>query len=567
MIFQHYIELIHSQRWQIGLIILLTTSVMAVTSFVQLKQSPEYTAAASVMMLPSEAELQFSRSGTTRATADRSLTETYIEYVKSRPVVETAIERVKAAAEELEVEEPLAPATDGLAGLIAKAKGVAGSVKRFIVEIDRGAYVPIPEHEKEISEIQDAITVSNIVDSQILRIQVTLPSPDAAALMANTLAEAYVERISDQINADANELEKYLQDEVSKKESQIQKLRDQQARIIERFGAVDQGRGSLVADQMRVIETQLAELHSRLLTINLSRASATTQVRLIEPALSPAYPSSPRVVRTTAIGLFIGIMLSIGTVVIRDSLSEKIKTTTDLRRVVGIQGIGLLQRKWVRRRSMRALGRLGVEFQRHLAAVGFHAGKTTRKRPRELLQLVGPTREADYLIEDESVAAEGAAAASSGHAVLAAIGKLKKESQVISDRFPVRRIVQVTGFMPMDKLCWATVGISASFASMGNKVYCKIPDGHIKRLPRMRFKGSGELVYDDPDTTQDDHDYVTIQCIGPMNVDRDLGGKDRVHPIICVLPRNEISEQVVDTMAKRLTAKKVKDVYFILMAG
>lgn len=584
MIFQHYYELLRIYRAQIAGLVLFTTAIFGAVSYMQLRTSPQYSAAASVIMMPSEAELAFAQNQTTAGRAARTLTETYIEYVKSRPVVEAAIDRVAQlraeqvaeAGAEPEAEAAILPEpVDGLEALVERSKTQLRDLRRRLVEFDRGAYVTLPEREREIARIQGAISVSNIVNTHILRIEVTLSDPDEAALMANTLAEAYVERVSEQIDVDANRLEGYLQGEIAKKESQLERLRAEQTTLIERFGPV-QGTAGGIVDQMRVAEAQLAELNSRLLTVNLSRASSETQVRMIEPAMAPVYPASPRVLRTTLIGFWVGLVLAIGSTVIRDSLSEKIKTTTDLRRIVGIQGLGLLRRKWVSRKRKRPLKRLGREFGRHFAASGLHEHKQLPK-PKPLPELPRPSTDTAEGVDTHEVEADIGAIAgiSRSETVMEAVRQLKRARDASQGHeskegasAPPKFVVQVTGFVPMETLCWATIGISAAIASGGDKVYCKLPEGQPKRRPQMRFRNTGELAYELDGTDASMNAYLTIECVGPMNVERDVVVQDQTGPVICVLPQDEISEQVIESMQKRLKGHGALDhVYFVLMAN
>lgn len=560
MVFQHYFELLRSQRWQILFMIGVTTVAFALSSYHRMRTSPEYSAAANVVMMPTEAELTFSQDTAGGTVARAMLTETYIEYVKSRPVVESALGRVKevALASGTPVEEPIViPSTNPL---IEMLKSFADRVDRFLKEIDTGAYVEVPETEREIAAMQKAIDVSNVTNTHILRIAVTLPDPQAAALMANTLAESYVERISEQLNSDANELESYLQTEIARKEAELAALRAEQTRLTERFGLLQDTTGNGILDQMRVVETQLAELHSRLLSVNLSRASTSTQVRMIEPAIVPVVPSTPGVIRMTTLGLFVGVLLAFATVIIRDTLSDTIRTTADLRRVVGVRSIGQLQRGWVTRRKMRHLRQLGLQFERHFTALGSEMRKALPKRLRTAI--------APPAMEGEIVAQEEVLAANSDHAVVTAISKLKKEERTSIEPPPSAQDVLVTGFLSMDRLCWATIGISAAFATMGKQVYCKLPEGKIKKAPKMKFKSGGKLVYDDPVRTDELDDYITVQCVEPMDSDSAFRGRNNTKsPIICVVPRDEIEEEVIETMKNRFATDDSRDLSFILMSA
>ena len=197
MIVQHVVQLLRYYRRLALAIVVSGTLIAAAASVTRLMVSPLYTAAAKVAVLPTEAEYTFGRETGRgpRATA-RGLTSTYMEYLKSRPVVEAALDNVAqetGAADEPEVESALA----------RRIKGLAGFARRVYRTLDSGKYVQSTARDREVSELMGAIELHKVVDSYILRIQVSLENPEAAAAAANALAEAYVERVSEQLATSA----------------------------------------------------------------------------------------------------------------------------------------------------------------------------------------------------------------------------------------------------------------------------------------------------------------------------------------------------------------------------
>ena len=87
---------------------------------------------------------------------------------------------------------------------------------------------------------------------------------------------------------------------------------------------------------------EIANLNNRLSTLELSGISAMSQIRIIDPAVAPIYPSFPKVLINTAIGLTSGIFISLFLLVGIDTTSNTVKTSVDLNRVVGERSYGLL---------------------------------------------------------------------------------------------------------------------------------------------------------------------------------------------------------------------------------
>ena len=97
MIVQHYLQLLRQYRGWIATFVVVAAALTALFSVVLLHLAPTYAAAASVVVIPTEAEFTFGRESAAtgpRSTA-RGLTSTYIEYIHSRPVVEAALERIE----------------------------------------------------------------------------------------------------------------------------------------------------------------------------------------------------------------------------------------------------------------------------------------------------------------------------------------------------------------------------------------------------------------------------------------------------------------------------------------
>ena len=454
MLVQHYAQLLAHHRRAIVAVVLGTTALAAALSAVRLFVSPRYTAAASVVVLPTEAEYSFGRDSATgpRGTA-RSLVATYIEYLRSRPVVEAALDKIGAGRL---ASAGTSSAPPGALGRLARQ--VRGAARRIYHTLDSGRYVPIEPREAALRTLMDAIRLETVADSYILRVEVTLEDPATAAAAANALAEAYVERVSAQLATSVGQIGGFLQEQIGLRETEMQALRNREdslkagvggasieaerdslmrARETERQKLLDaqteqqaaaaeldmlmnqdtavSGRSltdlaearsaaaarrdaaqqnvelrtrtlrdlnatlealrskeePLLSVQRRLetVKTELDELNARMLSTNLTRSSALTQVRVVDPAVVPAYPSAPRVVRNTAVGSIAGAIASLMLVMLVDMVSSALKTTVDLERVVGPRAVGRIPRR-LGRDADRAPGRKSEARRRSLAALG-----------------------------------------------------------------------------------------------------------------------------------------------------------------------------------------------------
>jgi len=563
MLLKHYLELLQSGRWHVGLILLVSTFAFGLTGYYQVKSDPQYTAAAHVLLIPSQAELEFSLGGRNTPTNRQNLSETYMEYVTSRPVVEMALAKVEQAMRHEPELEPVASSSLALA-----AKQLLATLRRDLTIFNLGTYVELPKDELRLREIQQAISVSNVASTQMMRIEVTLDDPEYAALVANTLAEAYVEQVTAESNKDAGELESYLQSEISRKDSELAALRAKQTQLDERYG-LNNEYAAEIDSQLRVEEAKLVELHSRLLTVNLSRASATAaRARLVEPAIAPSYPSSPGVLSMSIIGLMIGLILAAGSVIARDLLSDTIKTSIDLHRIVGARAIGLLSRSGFRLIPRRAYREFGLLVQQHFALARLSRVGRSSSMNRSQLTLPSP-EQARYTLEGE--AAELAEGSDAGDLPNVTKAKLGKPDEPETQPANTYTFAQVTGLASADTLCRTTIHMAAGLASIGNNVYCRLPPGVIKKPPQLKFPKMGEVFYTPPPVENGEQpNYITVECLGPMDARFGIDDPTQLDidsPLICVLPRNRIPERVVEAIREKIDSEASRDWHFLLTSS
>lgn len=561
MILNHYLELLQGYRWHVLFIIVFSTLAFGGAGYYQVKASPQYRAAATVLLIPSQAELEFSLGGRNTPTNRQNLTETYMEYVTSRPVIETALAKVDQAMQPKGEEDATSPS------LAETVQALVSTLRRDLTIFNKGTYVELPEQEKRLREIQEAISVANVASTQMMRIEVTLDDPDYAALVANTLAEAYVERVAAESNSDAGELEAYLQSQIATKETELTGLRAKQAQLIERYGLNNEFAADLDS-QLRVEEAKLVELHSRLLTVNLSRASVTaTRARLVEPAIAPSYALSPGVLSMSLIGLLVGLVLAAGSVIVRDLLTDTIKTSVDLHRLVGSRAIGLLPRSRLRLVSKRSFREFGLLVQQHFALARLSRLGQAGAHNRPRLPPPPPEQHSRYTFDGDASEVNGDSGAEP-HVANAKPAPSDAPSAHASANYC---FAQITGLASMETLCRTTIHMAAGLASIGNNVYCRLPDGVIKRPPRLKFSNKGEVFYRLPNAESGKPvSYVTVECLGPMNARFGIdepGQLDIDSPLICVLPRTQIPERVVEAIREKIDREALRDWHFLLTSS
>ncbi|MBF0334360.1 MAG: hypothetical protein HQL40_12050, partial [Alphaproteobacteria bacterium] len=305
---RHYLELLAQYRRLVIAVTLGVGLVSAAFSLLLLLIGPQYRATAGVTVLPTHAELSFSERFQQGGSNPAGLMmQTHIEYLISRPVAELTLDKLVERGNAQNEGEAAAPAEPGWI-----ARMVGGAMHQLRVAyhlINYGEHVDPSPYDEAVTDIQRSVAVRLVEGSFILQITASADNPEAAALIANTLAEAYVARIHQTVDEAAGKLTEHLKREIGRRQSQI----DPQ---------------------------EVAALRNRLLDVELSRAAAIGQVRVIDPAQAPLYPAFPKLLPNTAAGLVAGAMVAVMVVIVLDTFGGTARTTADMRRLVGEQFLG-----------------------------------------------------------------------------------------------------------------------------------------------------------------------------------------------------------------------------------
>ncbi len=306
----HYLELLRQHRRLVAMMTLGTGAGAAVIALLLLLLMPVYTATASVTILPTEAELSYSRrfvsEGNVGVDPSAVMMQTHIEYLLSSPVAELTLQRLQEEAEKqgAGAAEPTQPSL--LARLVSA--GLDGLRSLYYLVNSGTAALPSP-HDEAVAAIQNSLSIELVEGSYIMRIAASAGTPEAASQIANTVAQAYIERSLEVAAAAAESVTSYLKDELAKRQTQL----DPQA---------------------------ISDLRSRLLEAELSRGAGMAQVRIIDNAETPLRPAFPKVVPMSVGGLVVGGLSAVLLIIIMDTFGRTASTSLDMTRIVGRRFLG-----------------------------------------------------------------------------------------------------------------------------------------------------------------------------------------------------------------------------------
>jgi uncharacterized protein involved in exopolysaccharide biosynthesis len=589
MMIKHYYELVCHYRKFLIIIVATTTIVAAAFSLLLLHTSPVYTATASVVMLPTEAELTFTRGwlGYSQYNPANVLSQTQIEYLLSRPVAEKTfgkiVTQIATGSDSTGGRSPVSSATGGLRGLIWKV----------YLTLNSGKFVPLEPYEQALQTLRKGIKIDMIEGSYVLQIKVTLPHAAAAAAAANALAEAYDEMMAEQSLEASSKLESFFGGEIASREAEIdsltrmefelrqeldvhslegqkqylltalegerQALTEAQVRLAEldaRMAALRDDQGDVQQRRIRArldeemsmegltrtelqeritirqnnietlraeqedlaqkeeplinvttrkesLERDLENLRDRRLNVGMATSSQLAQVRMINPATVPLYPSFPKVVYNTVVGFVAGVLLGFFLLIFIDTTSGTVKTFADLRRLVGA----------------RALARLGAR------AVTQAGGRVPGAKKGSLTDL---------------------ARSLTGHLAVGGGGRPAK--------------IEVTGFEDADAVSGA-VAVSAALAERGERVVCRLPKS--ADLPASAAEG---LLFTNRTDAVDMAGATLVECLSGVSPWRRIASTEGSEALVCVIAAGTLAEEDLEALDKSAAASGGQAPYYLLIS-
>lgn len=189
---------------------------------------------------------------------------------------------------------------------------------------------PVRDRVKTSLELEDIdpdrVSTSILRDSLLIEITVTDESPEQAAIMADAFVLQFQGYISDQN-------ESRISQSRSAVDEQIDFLNTQIAEIDGQISAAGDGDVSALLEQRQALVGMISQLESDAARSQMQAASSSAFIEMVDPAPIPESPSSPQIVRNTALGAIVGIMLAVGVIALLEYLDNTVKEHTNIQEV------------------------------------------------------------------------------------------------------------------------------------------------------------------------------------------------------------------------------------------
>jgi non-specific protein-tyrosine kinase len=176
--------------------------------------------------------------------------------------------------------------------------------------------------QQAVADLGKRLTVSTEEnrESSLIHLSIRDTSPGAAAREANAVAKALKDWDVKRATTNLDTIISALTSQIAALESQLTQLGDAPPDQAQRNGIT-----SLIGDK----ENQLSSAKAL-------KNSAVGQLQTLEPALPPLNPSSPRPLRNAVLAFILGVVLSYGLQLLRDSLDTSLRDVDDIAATSGL---------------------------------------------------------------------------------------------------------------------------------------------------------------------------------------------------------------------------------------
>ncbi|MCX6053377.1 MAG: polysaccharide biosynthesis tyrosine autokinase [Chloroflexi bacterium] len=194
------------------------------------------------------------------------------------------------------------------------------------------------------------ITVLPIVNTSLIRITVTDPSPQKAAQIANTLVSVFSRQVQIDQNSRFQELISGYETEISSINQQIE---DTQVKLTN-LNVILTNQGALNVSELlnkaqyENVLSQYQQARSVLIQtyqqIKLAEVQSTSSLIQKDPAIPNNKPIKPLPLRNGLLGAIVGLMLAAGTVYLLVFLDDTINNPEEITRRWGVPILGIITR-------------------------------------------------------------------------------------------------------------------------------------------------------------------------------------------------------------------------------
>jgi len=188
------------------------------------------------------------------------------------------------------------------------------------------------------------VSARNVPGTQLLEIQVRDTDPERAAALSDAIAQQLILQSPAESGEDQSR-QAFVQTQLERLETNIQgtevEIQDEQAKLdaANSARAIQQYQANISA-----LQQKLASYQSTYASMLLTVQGGSNYITIIEPAITPTKPISPKVLETVGLAAAIGLVLALGGAFLIEYMDDTIKSPDDVMRAVELPTLGAISR-------------------------------------------------------------------------------------------------------------------------------------------------------------------------------------------------------------------------------
>lgn len=186
-------------------------------------------------------------------------------------------------------------------------------------------------------ELSKQVKADAPANSTLVTITVDDADPVRVAAIANTLADELI-AASPAVNGRSSDVQSFVDKDLQTIQAQIESAQTEVQRLsgLQTRTADDEAR-------LQALQGQLVTLHNTYGTLlQFSSTSGSNLLTVVNPAVQPTQPSSPRVLLNTVLAALVGLLLAVGAAYLIEYLDDTLKSADDVESAVDLPTLGAI---------------------------------------------------------------------------------------------------------------------------------------------------------------------------------------------------------------------------------
>src|SRR5690606_14535840 len=156
-----------------------------------------------------------------------------------------------------------------------------------------------------------------------------------AAAMANAVAESFIDLSRELNRSETTVAREFIEEQLQVAQAQLMAASQRLAAVPEREMTL----AALLREQT-VLEQVFLLLRGRLEEVRIAEAMRTSNVAVIDPAVPPTRPVSPRPMLNMALALFLGLFAGVAGALLLEFFDTTVKTPEEIGPLLGLPVLG-----------------------------------------------------------------------------------------------------------------------------------------------------------------------------------------------------------------------------------